>query len=208
MGMARASLVAMVLAGALAAGGCSSALPCPSGASCPSMAPFKVTFTVTVNGRPPSPSRILPRFSVRPAQLLAINVVVTVPGRARFSALWVGISAGGPLGSGPNGPTGVHPGLLHSSQVLTAGRHSFRLRGASRRGRDPEPVCISPLSGPAASRPPSTRQGCSPISPGADFLSSLTTSGRKGPGRRRGAGSSGPRPGGGPRPGRRARPAR
>jgi hypothetical protein len=128
MGMARASLVAMVLAGALAAGGCSSALPCPSGASCPSMAPFKVTFTVTVNGRPPSPSRILPRFSVRPAQLLAINVVVTVPRRARVSALWLGISAGESLGPGPKGPTGMHPVLLHSTQVLTAGRHLLRLR--------------------------------------------------------------------------------
>ena len=128
MRVARASLVAALLAGVLAAGGCSPAPRCPAGASCPSAAPFKVTFTVTVNGRGPSASRILPRFTVRPAQLLAINVVVTVPGRARVSALWLGISAGGPLGSGPKGPTGVHPVLLHSSQVLTAGRHSFWLR--------------------------------------------------------------------------------
>jgi len=35
---------------------------------------------------------------------------------------------GGPLGPGPKAPTGVHPVLVHSSQVLTAGRHSFRLR--------------------------------------------------------------------------------
>ena len=124
----RAALAAAVLAGVLAAGGCAPSPRCPAGASCPSAAPFKVTFTVTVNGRPPSPSRILPRFSVRPAELLAINVVVTVPRRARVSALWLGISAGGPLGPGPKGPIGVHPVLLHSSQVLTAGRHSFRLR--------------------------------------------------------------------------------
>ena len=128
MGMVRASLVAAVLAGVLAAGGCSPAPRCPAGASCPATVPFKVTFTVTVNGRVPSPSRILPRFNVRPAQLLAINVVVTVPRRARVSALWLGISVGGPLGASPKGPTGVRPVLLHSSQVLTAGRHSFRLR--------------------------------------------------------------------------------
>jgi hypothetical protein len=127
MEVVRAGLVAAMLAGVLAAGGCSPAPGCPAGASCPATLPFKVTFTVTVNGRVPSPSRILPRFSVRPAQLLAINVVVTVPSRARISALWLGISAGGPLGSGPKGPTGVHPVLLHSSHVLTAGRHSFRL---------------------------------------------------------------------------------
>lgn len=124
----RPSLAAAVLTGVLAAGGCSSSPLCPAGASCPAAVPFRVTFIVTVNGRVPSPSRNLPRFSVRPAQLLAINVVVTVPGRARVSALWLGISAGGPLGSGPKGPTGVHPVLLHSSQVVTAGRHSFRLR--------------------------------------------------------------------------------
>jgi hypothetical protein len=128
MPVVRASLVAAVLAGVLAAGGCSPAPRCPAGASCPATVPFKVTFTVTVNGRVPSPSRILPRFSVRPAQLLAINVVVTVPKQARVSALWLGISVGGPLGPSPKGPTGVRPVLLHSSQVLTAGRHSFRLR--------------------------------------------------------------------------------
>jgi hypothetical protein len=128
MGVVRAGLVAAVLTGVLGAGGCSPSPRCPAGASCPSALPFKVTFTVTVNGRGPSPSRILPRFSVRPAELLAINVVLTVPRRARVSALWLGISAGGPLGAGPKGPTGVHPVLLHSSQVLTAGRHSFQLR--------------------------------------------------------------------------------
>ena len=127
MGVVRVSLVAAVLAGVLAAGGCSPAPRCPAGASCPATVPFKVTFSVTVNGRVPSPSRILPRFSVRPAQLLAISVVVTVPGRARVSALWLGISTG-TVGVGPNGPTGVDPVLVHSGQMLTAGRHSFTLR--------------------------------------------------------------------------------
>jgi hypothetical protein len=128
MGVVRASLAGALLAGVLAVGGCSSTRRCPAGAACPAAAPFKVMFTVTVNARVPSSSRILPRFSVRPAQLLAINVVVTVPRRARVSALWLGIATGGPLGPGPEGPFGVHSVLLHSSQVLTAGRHSFRLR--------------------------------------------------------------------------------
>jgi hypothetical protein len=127
MGVVRASLVAAALAGVLAAGGCSPAPRCPAGASCPAAAPFKVTFTVTANGRPASPSRNLPRLNVRAGRLVVINVVVSVPGRARVSALWLGISTG-TAGGGPNGPTGVDPVLVHSRQMLTAGRHSFRLR--------------------------------------------------------------------------------
>ena len=85
--MVRASLVAAVLAGVLAAGGCSPAPRCPAGASCPAAAPFRVTFTVTLNGRPSSPSRNLPRLNIRAGQLVVINVVMGVPGRARVSAL-------------------------------------------------------------------------------------------------------------------------
>jgi hypothetical protein len=127
MRVVRASLVAAVLAGMLAAGGCSSSPRCPTGASCPSAPPFKVTFTVTVNGRPSSPSRNLPRLNVHAGRLVVINVVMGVPGQARVSALWLGISTG-TIGAGPNGPTGVDPILVHSRQMLTAGRHSFRLR--------------------------------------------------------------------------------
>ena len=123
----RASLVTAVLAGALAAGGCSPAPRCPAGASCPAAAPFRVTFTMTVNGRPSSPSRNLPRLNVRTGRLVVISVVMTVPGRARVSALWLGVSTG-TVGVGPDGPTGVDPVLVHSRQTLTAGRHSFRLR--------------------------------------------------------------------------------
>ena len=86
-----------------------------------------MTFTVTVNGRPSSPSRNLPRLNVRPGRLVVINVEVSVPGRARVSALWLGISTG-TVGGGPDGPTGIDPVLVHSRQVLTAGSHSFRLR--------------------------------------------------------------------------------
>jgi len=127
MGLVRAGLVAAVLAGVLAAGGCSSSPRCPAGALCPAAVPFRVTFTVTADGRPSSPSRNLPRLNVRAGRLVVINVVVSVPGRARVSALWLGISTG-TVGGGPNGPTGVVPILVHSRQVLTAGRHSFRLR--------------------------------------------------------------------------------
>lgn len=127
MGVVRAGLVAAVLTGVLGAGGCSPSPRCPAGASCPLAAPFRVTFTVTVNGRPSSPSGNLPRLSVRTDRLVVINVVVIVPGRARVSALWLGISTG-TVGLGPDGPTGVDPVLVHSRQVLTAGRHSFRLR--------------------------------------------------------------------------------
>ena len=126
-GVVRASLVAAVLAGVLAAGGCSASPRCPAGASCPPVVPFRVTFTVTANGRPSSPSRNLPRLNVRAGRLVVINVVVSLPGRARVSALWLGISTG-TVGGGPNGPTGINPVLVHSRQVLTAGRHSFRLR--------------------------------------------------------------------------------
>ena len=122
----RASLVAAVLAGVLAAGGCSSSPRCPADASCPAAGLFRVTFTVTVNGRPSSPSRNLPRLNVR-AGLVVINVEVSVPGRARVSALWLGISTG-TVGGSPDGPTGIDLVLVHSRQVLTAGSHSFRLR--------------------------------------------------------------------------------
>jgi hypothetical protein len=67
------------------------------------------------------------RLNVRAGRLVVINVVVSLPGRARVSALWLGISTG-TVGGGPNGPTGINPVLVHSRQVLTAGRHSFRLR--------------------------------------------------------------------------------
>ncbi len=127
MGVVRAGLVAVVAAGVLAAGGCSSPPRCPAGASCPSATSFRVTFTVTANGRPSVPSRNLPRLNVRAGRLVVLNVVVGVPGRARVSALWLGISTG-TVGGGPNGPTGVDPVLVSSRRMLTAGRHSFTLR--------------------------------------------------------------------------------
>jgi hypothetical protein len=46
----RTSLVAALVAGVLAAGGCSSSPRCPPGASCPAVAP-RVIFTPTINGK-------------------------------------------------------------------------------------------------------------------------------------------------------------
>ncbi|HEX3388579.1 MAG TPA: hypothetical protein VHT94_06050 [Streptosporangiaceae bacterium] len=82
---------------------------------------------MTVNGRPLSPSRNLPRFSVRAGQLVMISVRVRVPRRASVSALSLGISAG-TIGGVPQHPAGVDPVLLYSHQVLRAGSHSFSLR--------------------------------------------------------------------------------
>ena len=127
-----ASLIAAVLAGILTASGCSSppgGVRCPPGASCPEVLPFRVSFAMTVNGRAASLPRdgSPPRFSVQAGQHLVINVAMAVPRRATVSELWLGISTGA-LGSGPKGPIGIDPILAHSRQLLTAGRHSFRLR--------------------------------------------------------------------------------
>jgi hypothetical protein len=56
-----------------------------------------------------------------------ISVRMTVPHRARVSALSLGISAG-TIGGVPEHPAGVDPVLLYSRQVLMAGSHSFSFR--------------------------------------------------------------------------------
>jgi len=59
--------------------------------------------------------------------LLVIHVVVTVPERARVSALWLGISRGGTFGFSQKGHRPLlHPILAHPQGVLTAGRYSFK----------------------------------------------------------------------------------
>jgi hypothetical protein len=148
----RASLVAALAAGVLAAGGCSSppACACP-----PPPVPFKVTFAVTVNGRSASlpTDGNLPRYRVRPGQLVAINVVVTVPTRARVSALWLGISTG-TVGTSKTGRPLLDPILAHSHRLLTAGLHSFKRSGASLPKHNPEPALY--LAANWASRQPPT----------------------------------------------------
>lgn len=165
MGVVRAGLVA-VLAGALAAGGCSPAPRCPAGASCPSVVPFRVTFTVTVNGRPSPPSRNLPRLNVRAGRLVVISVVVGVPRRARVSELWLGISTG-TIGGGPDGPTGIEPVLAHSRRMLTAGRHSFRLRWRTpAKARPGSPLYLAAAWASRQPPPFSTEQFIADLVPG------------------------------------------
>ena len=80
-----------------------------------------------------------PHFDVRSGRLLVIDVVVTVPKRARVSALWLGISTGLIGYSQKSRRPLLHPILAHPRGVLTAGSHSFRLHwrvpAKVRRGR-------------------------------------------------------------------------
>jgi len=130
----RASLTTALVAGALAAGGCSSPPRCPPGASCPPSAP-EVAFTPTINGVtfPPRKDGHVPRFRVRPGEHLVMRVTVTVPRHVTITALWFGISAGS-WGDGPNGPTGMNPVLAHYSLPLSTGSHAFGLRWRFPRG--------------------------------------------------------------------------
>lgn len=124
----RTSLVAALVAGVFALGGCSSPPRCPLRVSCPAIAP-RVTFIPTINGQ----SAVLrkdghvPRYQVRPGEYLMMRVAVTVPKHVKVTALWFGISTG-TWGGGPNGPIGMNPILAHYRQPLPAGSHTFGLR--------------------------------------------------------------------------------
>src|SRR5262245_24664741 len=124
----RASLTTALVAGALAAGGCSSPPRCPPGASCPPSAP-EVAFTPTINGVTFAPRKDghVPRFRVRPGEHLVMRVTVTVPEHFKVTALWFGISTG-TWGGGPDGPIGMNPVVAHYSLPLSAGSHTFGLR--------------------------------------------------------------------------------
>ncbi len=126
--MLRTSLSAALMAGVIAAGGCSSPPSCPPGAPCPATAP-QVTFTPTINGNPAAPGHDgqVPSYRVRPGENLAIKVTVTVPEHVKITALWFGISTG-TWGNGPKGPIGMNPVLTHYRQLLSAGSHTFGLR--------------------------------------------------------------------------------
>jgi hypothetical protein len=66
----RASLVAALVAGVLAAGACSSPPHCPPGASCPAIVP-RVTFTPAINGKSYAPRKDghVPSYQVRPRRV-------------------------------------------------------------------------------------------------------------------------------------------
>lgn len=120
----RTSLVTAMVAGAIAAGGCSPAPRCPPGASCPSPPLPKVTFATTINGKP-GEGRI-PSYRVRPGENLVMRVAVTVPRHFRLTSLAFGISTGS--WGGPNGTGGMNPILAHYHQPLSAGSHTFSMR--------------------------------------------------------------------------------
>ena len=124
----RTSLVAALVAGVLAAGGCSSSPRCPPGAPCPPPPLPKVTFTPTINGVSFALRKDghVPRYRARPGQTLVMRVAVTVPKQVTITALWFGISTG-TWGGGPNGPTGMDPILAHYTLPLSTGSHMFGL---------------------------------------------------------------------------------
>lgn len=91
----------------------------------PAVAPFRLSFTVTMNGTPrvlPEGQRI-PKFTATPGKSLTIKVHVRVPARRRVTALWLGLSRGA-VGS----PDDMRPVLKHTRGALTSGLHVFRLR--------------------------------------------------------------------------------
>ena len=127
----------------------------PGRASCPSTLPFKVTFTVTVNGRrrvafSPSKNAAPPDTSGRAARPVVINVVVGVPGRARVSALWLGISTG-TVGSRPQRPyrgrsgPGSLPSGTHGGAAFVPAAVAYPGKGAT---------WIPPVSGGRVGQPP------------------------------------------------------
>lgn len=125
----RASLVAVTLAGVLAAGGCSLPQRCPPGASCPPPPLPRVTFVPTINGQ----TAVLRKdghvtsYRVRSGEYLVMRVAVTVPRHITVTALSLGISTD-TYGGSPQHPIGVHPILVQSRLPLAAGLHTFGLR--------------------------------------------------------------------------------
>src|SRR5258708_29930631 len=134
----RASLVAALLAEALATAGCSSPPACAAAAdSCMSPSPPRVTFATSINGGPASLAKdlTLPSYPVHPGEHLLVSVVVTVPRHVTVTALWLGICHDS-WGWGPGDrPTGMNPILAHSRQPLPAGVRTFGLRWRLAEGR-------------------------------------------------------------------------
>jgi len=127
--------VAALVAGALAAVGCSS----PSGCAAACMAPLppRVMFATSINGGSAALAKdlTLPAYHVHPGEQLLMSVVVTVPRHVTVAALWLGICHDS-WGWGPGDrPTGMNPILAHSRQPLPAGVRTFGLRWRLAEGR-------------------------------------------------------------------------
>jgi len=97
----------------------------------PGVAPFRLSYTVAVNGR----SRAFrengpPTFTVAPGEKLRIDVGVIVPAHATVTALWLGIT-NSMLSPRRNGPADMHPILAARTRApLRHGAHRFTLRWA------------------------------------------------------------------------------
>jgi hypothetical protein len=97
----------------------------------PGTAPFRLSFTVTVNGQ----SRVFPKngppptFTVARDEHLRIGIGVIVPAHAKVATLWLGISRGVFTSPGQRGqrPADMFPVLAHARKSLTTGLHTFRL---------------------------------------------------------------------------------
>jgi hypothetical protein len=120
------AVAAIAVAVPVALGGASTPMP-----GYPPKIPFRLSFTVAVNGQ----SRVFPEngpppsFTVTPGEQLRIHIGVTVPAHAKVTALWLGVSKGAFGSPGPDGqpPMGVRPILAHARKPLTPGLHTFRM---------------------------------------------------------------------------------
>jgi len=96
-----------------------------SGAPPPAVKP--IMLTVSVNGQRLSPRDALTRgLAVSRSEHLSIEVIATIPSRARIDGIWLGISTGS-IGQSRTGPIGLRPVLAHLRIHLGPGRHMFRL---------------------------------------------------------------------------------
>ncbi len=97
----------------------------------PWVAPFRLSFTVTVNAQSQAfpKNGLPPSFAVTPGKHLRMNIGVIVPSRAEVTTLWLGIVKSRLSTPGRNGqrPIGMHPVLAHTQEPLTSGLHTFRL---------------------------------------------------------------------------------
>jgi hypothetical protein len=97
----------------------------------PAKIPFRLSFTVAVNGqsRMFSKTGSPPGFTVGPGEHLRIRIGVTVPAHAKVTTLWLGVSKGVFTSPGRDGqrPASMRPVLAHTRMPLTPGLHTFRL---------------------------------------------------------------------------------
>ena len=161
----RASLVAAILAGVLSAAGCSSpsAGPhCPPGAPCREVAPFRVTFAMTVNGRSAEllaavwASRPPPTFSVG-QNLASLVPQQAPPGVATTAAMHATITIGAnPLETFAPAPSSAAPALTAYQAWLRFAGHVGSHRTSMPPGVTARLGLFTMAAGPAAAPGTST----------------------------------------------------